>query len=344
MIELRLLEIVRIELETPSTKSIYLKPIDGKPLHFIAGQFLSLVFESGEHAFRRSYSISSLPGDEWIRITVKRISNGNASRQIFDHWQIGQHVQTLEPYGRFVLPEITQAQDFFFIAAGSGITPIISLIREALLRFPHVKIHLLYSNRSRSECIFLNELQKLQEYQPQRLQIHWFFSDAQAISQARLQSDWLNNYLKKTSQSESHVFTCGPESFMYLAEVVSLSEGIPIQHFHQELFYQEEEPEIRNWGTSQYGVSLTYKNKRYDWQIPANQTILSFAKEQQVELPWSCEAGRCSTCMATCISGTVEMTRNEVLTDSDLAAGKVLLCTAHPQSDHIVLKVPSYTN
>jgi ring-1,2-phenylacetyl-CoA epoxidase subunit PaaE len=342
--ELRLLEIIRIELETPSTKSIYFKPIDGKPLHFIAGQFLNLVFDSGEHSFRRSYSISSLPGDERIRITVKRISNGKASRQIFDHWQVGQQIQTLEPYGRFVLPNTTHARDFFFISAGSGITPIISLIRESLLKFPQIKIHLFYSNRSQTECIFLNELNKLQEYNPRRLKIHWFFSDAQAVSQARLQSDWLRNYLRLTSQSDSLVFTCGPKSFMYLAEVVSLSAGILKEHFHQELFYQEEEPEIRNWGTSKYDVTLSYKNTRYDWQIPANQTILSFAKEQHVNLPWSCEAGRCSTCMATCISGKVEMTRNEVLTDRDLAAGKVLLCTAHPQSDHIVLEVPSYSN
>ncbi len=345
MSEFRLLEIVRIELETPSTKSIYFKPIDGKTLTFVAGQFLTVILKPSTFPIRRSYSISSLPGEELIRITVKRISNGEGSREIFDRWQLGNSIECLEPAGKFKLPEITTPCDLIFIAAGSGISPIMSMLQTALLQMKNVRLHLLYSSKSKEECIFYNELNRLADSFPNQLQIHWFLSDAKNIFDAHLTGEFLENYLQNALNfplSNAHVFSCGPESYMYLSEVVSRSVGIPAEHFHQELFYQEIPSEIQTkFSTRIRQVNITYKDKLYHLKIPSNETILAFAKKNNIELPWSCESGRCSTCMAKCISGKVEMVRNEVLTDNDLMQGWVLICTGHAQSDEVVLEIPS---
>ena len=334
------LTIHSIKQETTDTKSFRLT--SDSILPYEPGQFLTLIHPHSK-IIRRSYSLSSHPVlDQQLCVTVKRIPNGEFSRWLFDQAKVGDVIETIGASGFFTLPEsLPDDNTLIFLAAGSGITPILSLIKEVLFQ-RHQKVLLIYSNRSETETIFYSELQDLEKQFPQRLLITFLLSNSKNLYRARLSKSLLAELVQQhiTYKTKALAYLCGPHSYMQMAKITLLTESISAENIHTELF-NTETPTTKELppDTDQHQVSITYQGKKYSLPVIYPNSILQTAKQQHIELPYSCEAGRCGTCAATCVSGKVWMSRNEVLLDKEMEKGRVLTCTGYPVGGDVELIV-----
>lgn len=322
-----------IRKETSDTKTFVLE--SDQPVTYQPGQFVTLVLKKGEQEIRRPYSFSSHPKwDPLPFITVKRIPNGEMSRWLCDEATEGEDVSTSGVSGMFTLPpDTTTFKQVLLLAAGSGITPLFSILKEVLRFHPHLRVLLIYSNRSESSTIFLDELKSLARTYPSRLTIEFLFSDAKNLRRARLGKYVLEEILQQqlTEPREVLSFICGPLDYRQMVNITLLNEGIPASQIRKEIFHtptprvQPEPPD-----KLAHQVTLLMGGDKFTLSVQYPQTILQAAREAQIELPYSCEAGRCGTCAATCVKGNVWMARNEVLLDKELEKGRVLTCTGYP--------------
>lgn len=338
--------ITGIRQETLNVKTFFLQAVDGGKFDYKAGQFITFLLTINGEEVRRSYSFSSSPSlNEPISITIKRQPNGIISRWIFDTWHPGTELQALPAAGMFVIAyQSAVRRDIFLIAAGSGITPIYSLLKEILLQEPYSFITLIYSNHSRNQAIFYDELILLQYKHSSQLHIEFLFSNHQQILQARLSSTSLKILLDKYIKFEKKdalIYTCGPFDFMQMVQIVALTHGFESKNIRREIFTL---PDITaaqsNYiDNTDYTITLILSNTSYPLFVPHQKSILTAALDNGIELPYSCRAGRCSSCRAKLLQGKVQMHYNEVLTEEDEANGLILTCTGHPVSDNVIIEV-----
>jgi ferredoxin-NADP reductase len=327
------LQIIQIITETKDAKTFVLQPLNNWLPVYKAGQFLTLVFDTKYGEKRRSYSISSSPElNEPLSITIKKVENGEFSRLLLTHSKVGDILSTSGISGLFQLPENTDADQFFFLAAGSGITPCFSLIK-ILLHSTNKNVVLVYSNRSEEETIFHQQLLLLQKQFPERLIIRFLFS-SRGLLRNRL-SNWLLQQLLKEYLPEDSAKTlfylCGPFEYMQTATITLLSEGIPSHNIKKENFSslpRKTKPIPPD--TAAHLVTVHFQDQVHQLTVQYPNSILAVAKASHIPLPYSCEAGRCGSCAATCIKGKVWMAYNEVLLDDEIAAGRILCCQAYP--------------
>lgn len=346
MAETILVRITAIQTETSDVKTFFLQPVNGEFLDYKAGQFITFLFTINGGEVRRSYSFSSSPlWDQSLSITIKRHSNGIISRWIFDYWQPGMELRALPPAGMFTITlQDKMARDIFLIAAGSGITPVYSLLKDILLSEPGSFITLIYSNHTHSQTIFYEELLLLQEKFPHQLTIEFLFSDHQQILQARLSSTSLKLLLDRHlhyNKADAFIFTCGPFDFMQMVQIVTLTNGFKGRNIRREIFSLPDTTAAQSTyiDNTDHAITLIKAGVTYQLFVPHQQSILTAALDNGIELPYSCRAGRCSSCRAKLLQGKVQMHYNEVLTDEDEAAGFILTCTGHPLSDDVVIEV-----
>jgi ferredoxin-NADP reductase len=329
------LQITRIIPETKDAKTFVLQPMDNWDPIYKAGQFFTFIFTTATGEKRRSYSISSAPAlNELLSITVKKEVNGEFSRQLLNYYKEGNFLYTTGITGFFCLPEnLDEVEQLFFIAAGSGITPCFSLIKTLLVTTGK-QIVLIYSNRSEDNTIFYIELQSLQKKYSDRFQIHFLFSDQYNIFYGRLSNTLLQALLEKYLKVEKQkvlFYLCGPPLYMQMIIITLLTQGISISHIKKESFdtlphfYQPVPPD-----TSAHTVTVHINTQTHQLMVKYPQTILAVAKASSIQLPYSCETGRCGSCAATCISGKIWMAYNEVLMDSEIQKGIVLTCQGFP--------------
>lgn len=341
--EFQQLIIESIRQETRNFKTFFFR--EGHGLRYEAGQFITLVDQSGQIEVRRSYSMVSSPLlNEPLAIGVKRMDNGFFSRKLIDLAVPGNTLITSGVSGFFRLPEnISTFKTIFFFAAGSGITPVLSLIKTALFAFPLIKIYLVYSNSSAENTAYFGDLKKMEQQYTDRLTIHFLFSSTADLRRARLNRELLLEFLTIVNfdRHDTLFYTCGPESYMRLIIFLLLEEGFPKDHIKKEDFNPANKklnlhlpPDKNN-----YKVQLQWGEKEYGFQVNYPDTILRAGKRIKLNLPYSCETGKCGSCAAVCLSGKVWMSNNEVLTDEDLARGLILTCTGHPQSQDLILKI-----
>jgi ring-1,2-phenylacetyl-CoA epoxidase subunit PaaE len=217
-----------------------------------------------------------------------------------------------------------------FMAAGSGITPILSLIKEALTRNDSTKLMLLYSNRSKESTIFYDEIQELQSKHADRLTVKYFFSNNMDLQRARMSRLVLEDVLKKIMKDPTRTlfYVCGPHIYMQNITITLLTEGVPGDNIRKEIFFNPLPPVADIPPDKEmHTVTIKYEGITHSLEVQFPKTILQTAKEHGITLPYSCEAGRCGTCAATCTRGEIWMLRNEVLLDKEMAKGRVLTCT-----------------
>ncbi len=337
--------IKKIIPETADTKSFVLEPIDGIEIKYTAGQFLTFVFTKEKSTEkRRSYSISSSPGNsEPLMITVKRIPNGAFSRKLVDTMKEGDTLQTIGVSGFFLLPQhIDSYERFIFFAAGSGITPIYSLIKTLLYHHPDKKIVLIYSNASEADTIFYRSLSALQQTFSERFAIEFLFSNNSDILHKRLSVYLVEKFIRQYvagPMNRQVFYVCGPFEYMRMLTIVLKNHGFMSSQIHKEIFTinkpeRKAEPADKN----PHSVGLQLQGKKYRFQTQYPETILQTAKANNIPVPYSCEAGQCGTCAATCVAGKVWMWRNDVLMDEEIAKGRVLTCTGFAVGGDIQLE------
>lgn len=340
----RTLQITAIAPETDDCKTFYLAPAGKAPFYYKPGQFLTFVFKKAAGDERRSYSISSTPVlQEPLSITVKRLENGEYSRKLFDDAKEADVLITTGASGFFVLPEdMHPYKEFFFMAAGSGITPVLPLIKTLLYQHPQVRVILIYSNRSVPTTIFYHELIRLSVAFSDRLVIEFLFSSALNLERARLSKWLLGKLLKEHSRSlyaQTLFYTCGPFDYMRMVSIELLENYVPLQHIKKENFTPLKM--VTNSlppDTRKHNVEIQWQGKTYKLETQYPQTILQAGKKAGLILPYSCESGRCGSCAATCIQGKVWMSYNEVLMDDEIEKGRILTCVGYPVQGDVVLK------
>jgi ring-1,2-phenylacetyl-CoA epoxidase subunit PaaE len=309
---------------------------------YAAGQFLPLIFHIDKQELRRSYSFNSSPDvDEPLSITVKRLENGEISRFLHHKTRVGDILTAQGPQGMFTyIPEPEGERTVFLFGAGVGITPLFSILKTALVKEKRSKIVLIYSNRSEDSALFRDELLSWQEQYPDRLEIVWIYSNSQNLMTARLNTFYIRQLVDgymKFEKSHALFYSCGPVIYMDLCRISLLGMGFSLSQIKRETFVlpedeadEDDTSEKKPKDTNTYSVVLKFQGKTYELNIPYPKRILDVALEHGIHLPYSCHAGMCSTCIATCTHGGVRMDYNEVLTDEELAQGRVLVCTGHP--------------
>jgi len=337
----REVRIVHIRQETADTKIFELETA-GWELVYKPGQFLTFVVPSAGGLLRRSYSFCSVPGEP-PAIAVKRVANGVFSRPMLESAQPGDRLTVVgSASGFFVAPDdILAYEQILFFAAGSGITPIYSIIKDLLQQKVNVPILLAYSNSRPESTIFRRELEELERQHPGKLTIRWFFSNRQDLLTARLGKTSLDMMLTaqmKANPDRVLAYLCGPFDYMRMAAIVLHVKGIPADQIRREVFTPDL-PRVQTPppDTKKHMATLRIGGKVHRVEVQYPNTILKAARAVGVELPYSCESGRCGSCIAECTSGNVWMRYNEVLTDKEVDKGRVLVCQAFPVGGDVII-------
>ncbi|GGM79589.1 phenylacetic acid degradation protein [Dyadobacter beijingensis] len=341
-IALKLREIVR---ETDDAKTFIFETADGSALPYKAGQFLTFLIEIHGHEVRRSYSMSSAPGvDEYPAITVKRVPNGEISRFWIDTVQPGQTFRVLAPSGRFTLEkEDTGPRDIVLIGAGSGITPLFSLLKQTLTQENESRVTLIYASRNIRNTLFWQHITQWQERFPERLRvihIHSQPTDDWNGIRGRINNTRLEQLVNQSivyNPQDARFFICGPFDLMRSTEITLHFMGFRSAQIRKENFVITSPPPPPPVSYP-HRIALHFRGAIYDLLVPAHSTVLDAALAEGIQLPYSCKGGRCSSCAAVCTHGHVHMSVNEVLTDRDLAAGWILTCSSYVDSEDVVVE------
>lgn len=336
--------VTRLTPEAKDTISYVLEETGNESITYEAGQFLTFLFDYHGQEIRRSFSLGTTPGiDPQLFITVKKKENGAISRFILEHWTVGTQVQSLPPAGRFQLATHPAFQrQVFFLAAGSGITPIFALLKKLLHKEPHSRAVLLYQNHDENNIIYHHALQQLQAQYGQRLTRVDLLSHpiGQDLPHQRLNNGLLEIIVNRHQQAgvqPTQYYTCGPASFMRMVQFTLRVMGIPAEQLHKENFTVDAlPPPAFNIDTTPRKVQVRQGARIHEFDVVYPQTILAAALQQHVKLPYSCKGGRCSACTARCLSGDVQLYMNEVLTADDLQKGLVLTCVGYALTDLVL--------
>ena len=333
--------IAKIVPETHEASTFVLEELSGKKVLYKAGQFITFIFHLNGFEIRRSYSMSSTPGvDDRVSITIKRVRNGSVSRYMLDHCQAGDILTALAPSGMFVLDmHVAGPHDIFLLAAGSGITPVYAVLKDALHHKPDVSVNLIYQNHKESETIFRKELEQLATQYAHRFTWLDFVSTPRTplSSSRRINNEKLENIISKKmryNRSNARFFICGPTSFMRMCQFTILLMGFREAQIRKEFFVIDTPPPpplIKDIQPRQVTVHAGDQMLTFATAYP--KTILQSALDQNIALPYSCRGGRCSTCVARCLKGEIKMSVNDVLTQNDLAQGLVLTCVGYAATD-----------
>jgi ring-1,2-phenylacetyl-CoA epoxidase subunit PaaE len=331
------LRIEQIKWETKDTATFYLSNVSGNTIPYKAGQFITLIFNHRNEEIRRSYSLGSSPDEALLAITVKRITNGEISRFMLAKEHPGDILTALAPAGRFTVSGFEQEKDMLFFAGGTGITPIFSQIKYILKRPGKSKLTLIYSSQDANSVVFKDELDELAAQHTDRFKIIYLLSsEANRLNTDRVEQ--LTRQIVQHDINKAEFYLCGPFPYMRMIRFALVYMGIDPGQIRRENFVLETvavTSTIVNFPPR--NIRISFKNEVHDLAVGENQSILQAALQNNVNLPYSCRNGVCSTCTAKCTSGKIEMVKNDVLTDADIKEGLILTCTGHPISDDVVI-------
>ena len=351
------LAIAEIVDETAEARSIRfdVPPELSEAFRFKPGQHLTLKAEIGGEEVRRNYSLCVAPGDGQLKVTVKRIAGGVFSNWANDHLRPGDRIDVMEPHGSFTWDfDARAANHYAAFAGGSGITPVMSLLKTALIEEPRSRFTLFYGNRDSQSVIFLDELARLKNRFMDRLEVHHFLAEeAEDI-------DLFNGMLDRSKCEEvlDHLlnpaevaafFICGPGPMMDAAEEALRARGVPASRIHLERFTADRPPEALQAQLDALSkdaqgltmmVTLDGRKRRVPFSAEAGN-ILDSARLAGLPAPFACKAGVCATCRARIVAGEVEMAARYGLTDEEIGAGYVLTCQSVPKGEGVELDYDS---
>ena len=316
---------------------------------FAPGQYLTLRTTMDGEEVRRSYSICSGPDDGELRIAVKKVDGGAFSSWAADELKCGDELDVMTPTGRFGIAHAPdQARLYVGFAAGSGITPILSIIKGVLAREPQSRFFLFYGNRTAEGMLFRKELEELKDRFLQRLSLFHVISGEEQdipILHGRLDGDKVRVLLRSlvSAASVDHVFVCGPMGMSEDIEATCRAIGIADEKIHVERFVSEFGGKPRPKAVVAPGTppkamaALIIDGKRREVPVAEDEAILDAALRAGMDLPFACKGGMCSTCRAKLVEGEAQTEVNYSLEPWELKAGFILTCQARPCSEKVVV-------
>ncbi|MFL5239344.1 MAG: 1,2-phenylacetyl-CoA epoxidase subunit PaaE [Rhizomicrobium sp.] len=347
------LKIAEVRRETPDAVSICFEIPEHlkEAFAFKAGQHLTLRAELDGEDIRRNYSVCVAPSENQIRIAIKQMMPGRFSAWANANLRQGQVIEVLPPMGRFVVPENSGENPYYIaLAGGSGITPVISILKTVLETQATARFVLLYGNRSTASVMFLEELAGLKNRYMDRLELYHFLEDeAEEIDlfNGRLDRDKCETVFDTLIDvtSADAFFICGPGPMMDAAEATLLARGVPperilIERFTSSALSAEQlaarEALQQKAAGTELIVTLDGRRSRIAFD-PTKGSILDCVQAAGLPAPYACKGGVCTTCRAKILEGQVTMTKNYGLTEQEVADGYVLTCQSVPATDQVVL-------
>jgi 3-ketosteroid 9alpha-monooxygenase subunit B len=324
------LEVKEVVRETPDAVSIVFA-VPGE-LHqvfsYLAGQFVTLRVTARGQEHVRAYSMSSSPGiDDDLQVTVKRVSDGVVSNWLNDHVRQSDRIDVSAPGGSFVLHEADAGNDIIAFAAGSGITPVFSIVKHALAGTDR-RVRVLYANGERSAAIFRRSLEALESAYPGRLHVEYSFDEDTGFVDGGDVARMLGTGLK------SDIYVCGPSPFMDMVITTLVWCGARSDQLHVERFTTDED-EAQAPASEGAQVTVTLGGRTVTVVNRSHWTLVQAARTGGLMPPTSCQLGQCATCVARITDGEVEMRNNEILTPEEVAEGWVLTCQARPVTPRV---------
>jgi ring-1,2-phenylacetyl-CoA epoxidase subunit PaaE len=361
------LNVVELTQETDDAVTIHLEHPNRQPLPSEAGQFLTLILPCGPGGKkeRRAYSLSSTPSEApRLSVTVKRVTGGLVSNYLLDTVRVGQQLEAMAPLGNFVIKTSPKtARSLVLVGAGSGITPLMSMLKAVLREEPQSHVLLVYGNRNEASVIFREQLKQLEAQYAGRFQVEHVYSQPTSPVAAhqhvgRLNRTMLLRILEQRHQfpaAQAEYYLCGPDGLMLEAKSALELLGVPAGNIRRESFVAAAETqETAAAQPSGHGdvsvadddgqlktrtVTVNYEGSEYQFEVAPDQTILEAALDLDIDLPYSCQAGLCTACRGKCHSGKVHLDEREGLSDSELKQGYVLVCVAHPLTSDVLIEI-----
>ncbi len=345
MAKFHTLTLHKIIRETPDAVSLHFEipEVLKEDFKFKAGQYITIEKNINGKNVRRAYSLCSTPQSGKLSVVVKEVKGGSFSVFANRELREGDDLEVLPPEGKFVLlPNADNNNTYLAFAAGSGITPVMSILKTVLDQEPQSKFLLVYGNRSPEDTIFIKELMDLQLAHHERFFLEFVYSRKQVAEYqfGRISKAIVNYFLKNKYKdlSPSAFYLCGPEPMIDEVKETLIENGVSKDKIHFELFSTAAEPVVIEGlqdGTTALTVMLD--DEETTFVMSQNKTVLETVLEQDLDAPYSCQGGICSTCIARIKEGTAKMRKNQILTDEEIEEGLVLTCQAQPTSS--VLKI-----
>ncbi|NVK50606.1 MAG: ferredoxin--NADP reductase [Cyclobacteriaceae bacterium] len=347
---LKVREVVR---ETADTVSIYFEQPEPF-LEYKAGQFLTLVMDFDGKEQRRSYSICTSPYvDPFPGIAVKRVEGGLFSNYLNDQVFPGKTINVLAPLGNFTTDfHSANQRHFILVAGGSGITPMIGIIKSVLVNEPQSIITLIYSSRNEEQIIFKKQLDQLQLANPDRLKIEHVLSQPSESwqgSKGRLNKEKFHDLVANAEYEQRYeeiYFLCGPEGIMDTAESVLEEIGVEKERIHRESFFSAAAEQAKadaragiTDGLLTRDVKITLEGETHMVTVSPDKTILEAGLEAGLDMPYSCQSGLCTACRGRLTNGKVKMDEDAGLSQKEIEQGYILCCSSRAVSEEIAITI-----
>ena len=325
-------QVSNVQRETPRAVTITLETVASNiQFYFKSGQFLNLSFEVHGQQQIRCYSISSAPFEEKLQVTIQSISDGLVSNYVNSTLKVGDRLSTSLPVGDFVLKNTNRP--ILFLAAGSGITPIFSMLKDVLYNTKQ-PCYLVYFNKNISETIFRNEISSLCNiYSPRLHVMNWH-----SYVQGRFNFDMHQiPFFQEALLFAPDIYMCGPNGWMEGMQTALAAYRFNIGQIYTESFnavgLAEQATEVETEAEQQYTLSVSSGGCHYTIQASSNELLLSALRRHNIPITSGCEMGKCGSCMARVSSGRIEMMREGFLTPAEVNEGYTLCCQSKPRSD-----------
>lgn len=340
------LNISAVHRETPSAVSVSFEvPSNLQSLYtFKAGQYITLKTSIDGTEIRRDYSLSSTPNSGDLTITIKAIEGGLFSTYANTKLNIGDQLEVGTPKGRFVFEDSSTSKSVVAFAAGSGITPIMSITKTLLESNIKNRLTLVYGNKSPNDTIFLEALHQLEKHYSDQLKVHYVFSQSNEDKAlfGRIDKGIVNHICKAVVplSKVDAFYLCGPEGMISTVRETLEGKGVDSTQIHFELFTSsaiEPDQHIETANKDETAITVLVDDEESHFSMTQNMTVLEAALKQDIDVPYSCQGGVCSSCIGRITEGQARMHQNTVLTDSEVNEGLILSCQAVPTS--AVLKV-----
>ncbi len=328
---------------TPSSVAITLNVPDElkEEFRFEAGQHLTIKQEIDGKEVRRSYSISSATSAPQLVVGIKKVEGGTFSTWANEELKAGDSLEVMPPMGHFVYPPSgDDARHIAAFAAGSGITPIMSIAQSVLEADPENTFVLVYGNQSSEETMYLDEIEEFSNNYTDRFFVQHLYSRTKEDNAlfGRIDGSIVNLITKNKFKDRDfdHFYICGPEGMINNVKETLKKNDIPDNRIHFELFTTSKEEDVSDL-EGQTQVEVTLDDETFTLVMDRKKLVLDAVLGENIDAPYSCQGGVCSTCIARVTEGKVEMVKNQILTDSELEEGFVLTCQSHPLTS--VLKI-----
>lgn len=305
---------------------------------FQAGQYVNLEAFIDGKSIRRSYSICAAPNEE-LSVAIKELQGGVFSSFANQQLNAKDTLEVFPPEGNFLLKPTTANDYYIAFAAGSGITPILSMVKK-VMQEDESKFVLVYGNQSPEKSMFLDELLELQKEHPERFFVDYLYSRKQAegATFGRIERSTVNYILrnKYANINFKQYLLCGPEEMIYHLQEVLQENNISKELVSFELFHSTiEGEEVAKSGFTE--IEIRVDDMSYNFSMNQKDVILDAALNEDIDAPYSCQGGICSSCVAKVVEGEAKMRKNQILTDEEVEEGLILTCQAHPVSEKIII-------